>query len=292
VARIGRTLGVGAPEAAESILRVATSQMYASLIPLLARKGINYEDFTLLCFGGAGPTHGFLLAREAGIRRVLIPLHPGVLCAAGSLGADLRRDFVRTVHRPLEANGAAEVIAAIRAEVAALTREGLAWLESHGLAFVSSRVEWAADMRYIGQSFELNVPLTEEAVADETGAALRRLFYKVYAEVYGYVDEAADLEILDVRATAIGVTPKPKLEQVRARAWAGAGAPATGERRIFFDGRACVAKVFDRSGLRPDVLIEGPAVVEQYDTTVFITPGFTATVDGFGNLIGEVRGAD
>jgi N-methylhydantoinase A len=176
--------------------------------------------------------------------------------------------------------------------VAALTLEGLAWLESHGLAFVSSRVEWAADMRYIGQSFELNVPLTEEAVADETGAALRRLFYKVYAEVYGYVDEAADLEILDVRATAIGATPKPKLEQVRARAWAGAGAPATGERRIFFDGRACVAKVFDRSGLRPDVLIEGPAVVEQYDTTVFITPGFTATVDGFGNLIGEVRGAD
>ena len=288
VERIACILDVSNQEAAESILRVATSQMYASLVPLLARKGIEYEDFTLLCFGGAGPTHGFLLAREVGIRRVLIPLHPGVLCAAGSLAADLRRDFVRTVHRPLEAGTSSSVIALIRAEAQALAQDGRAWLNSHGLEFVSSRIEAAADMRYLGQSFELNVPLTEEALADDTGQALRRLFYGVYGQVYGYVDEVAGLEILDIRATAIGVTPKPKLEMVRARTSA---RTASRKRQVFIDDRVWTAEVFDRPSLPADVNLEGPAIVEQYDTTVFIPPGFAVTVDRFGNLVGEMRDA-
>jgi hypothetical protein len=95
--RLAPALGLDIPETAESILRVATAQMYATLVPLMARKGINLDDFALLAFGGAGPTHGFLLAREVGIRRVIVPLHPGVLCATGSLLADVRRDFVRTL---------------------------------------------------------------------------------------------------------------------------------------------------------------------------------------------------
>ena len=289
---IGRVLDLGVKETAESILRIATSQMYAAIVPLLARKGISYEEFTLLCFGGAGPTHGFLLAREVGIRRVMVPLHPGVLCAAGSLAADVRRDFVRTIHMPVRAGTAVPMIARMRADLQHLTEEGRAWLEAQDLAFLESKVLWTADMRYLGQSFELTVTLTEEAVADDSGASLRELFHATYEQVYGYVDEAADLELLDVRATAVGVTRKPRLERVSARRDAELAGLAISEREIFIDNRLWRARVLDRPSLPSGAVFEGPAIVEQYDTTVFVPTGFTVTVDRFGNLIGEASDAD
>jgi N-methylhydantoinase A len=289
MARIGQVIGLDVREAAESILRVATSQMYAVLVPLLARKGISYEDFTLLCFGGAGPTHGFLLAHEIGIRRVLVPLHPGVLCAAGSLAADLRRDFVRTIHTALVDGTTDATVARLAEGFAVLTDEGQRWLDSHALGFVSTRVEWTADMRYLGQSFELTVAVTEDAVTDGSGQALRDLFHREYEKVYGYVDEAADLEVLDIRATAVGVTPKPKLEQVKSRQDFGKATVPAGEREIFIFGKTWKAAVLDRFSLPPDTKFEGPAIVEQYDTTVLVPPGFTVTVDRFGNLVGEAR---
>src|SRR6185437_11033877 len=110
-----------------AILRVATSQMYSALVPLLARKGISYEEFTLLAFGGGGPAHAFMLARDVGIGRILIPPHPGVLCAAGSLAADFRKDLVRTIHSALAGPGAAAVIERMAAAFHELAREGRTW---------------------------------------------------------------------------------------------------------------------------------------------------------------------
>jgi len=289
VARIGKVIGLGVNEAAESILRVATSQMYAALVPLLARKGISYEEFTLLCFGGAGPTHGFLLAHEIGIRRVLVPLHPGVLCAAGSLAADLRRDFVRTIHGALVDDATEAVVARIADGFAALTDDGRQWLDLHEFGFVSTRVEWTADMRYLGQSFELTVDVSKDALSDGSGKALSDLFHAEYEKVYGYVDEAASLEVLDIRATAVGVTPKPKLEQVRSQHKAGEATVPPSERDIFIFGKTWKATVLDRFSMPADTKFEGPAIVEQYDTTVLIPPSFTVTVDRLGNLIGEAR---
>ena len=147
-------------------------------------------------------------------------------------------------------------------------------------------------MRYLGQSFELTVTLTEEAVADDSGASLRELFHATYEQVYGYVDEAADLELLDVRATAVGVTRKPRLERVSARRDAELAGLAISEREIFIDDRLWRARVLDRPSLPSGAVFEGPAIVEQYDTTVFVPTGFTVTVDRFGNLIGEASDAD
>ena len=98
LATLGGRLGLDVPATAEAVLRVATSQMYAALVPLMARKAVDLDRFALLPFGGAGPTHGFLLAREVGIQRVIVPPNPGVLCAIGSLVADVRRDFVHGPH--------------------------------------------------------------------------------------------------------------------------------------------------------------------------------------------------
>jgi N-methylhydantoinase A len=289
VAKIGAVIGLATLEAAESILRVATSQMYAALVPLLARKGIGYDDFSLLPFGGAGPTHGFLLAREVGIRHVIVPLHPGVLCAAGSLAADIRRDFIRTIHRTMPHGGETPVVTAMREALEALAAEGGAWLDQQGMNFLERRMLWSADIRYLGQSFDLTVPLDAATLADPGGGALRKLFGEIYEQVYGYKDDAAPLEVLDVRASAVGVTPKPKIASVAMRGEGKRFPASPGERRIFLDGRFWQVQVFDRDALPAGAKFDGPAIVEQYDTTTLVPPGFAVTVDRFGNLIGEAQ---
>ena len=153
LARLGARLGLSVVECAEAVLRVATSQMYSALVPLLARKGVDYEQFTLLAFGGGGPCHAFMLAQDVGISRVMVPLNPGTLCAAGSLAADMRKDLVQTIHRRLGAPG---VVAEIRAAVECLHRRGrVPGSTSLDLDMLERRQEWAAEMRYVGQSFEI-----------------------------------------------------------------------------------------------------------------------------------------
>lgn len=291
VGRIGQILELDALEASESILRVATSQMYAALVPLLARKGINYDDFALLPFGGAGPTHGFLLAREVGIKRLIVPLHPGVLCAAGSLAADVRRDFIRTIHMTTQSGAESPVVTAMRDALQSLAHEGDSWLDQQKMEFLERRVSWSADIRYLGQSFDLTVPLDADVLSDASASALRHRFNTIYEQVYGYKDEAAALEVLDVRATAVGVTLKPRIESVAMHSEGKRGGASPGKRRIFLDGRYWDAQVFDRGALSSGTSFSGPAIVEQYDTTTLIPRGFDVTVDRFGNLIGEAHNA-
>ena len=288
---LGARLGRGVRETAEAILEVATSQMYSALVPLLARKGVAYEDFTLLAFGGGGPCHAFLLAADVGIRRVLVPLHPGILCAAGSLAADVRKDLVQSVHRAVPANGdAAPVLADLRAAFGELAAEGKAWLGELGLGFAAERMECSADMRYVGQSFELTPALTAEDLADETGARLRAAFLGVYERIYGHKDESAAIEVLDVRLAAVGVNPRPRLgEALEAPS---RPPPPARQRTVFIAGSEQPAAVYQRAELAPGFSFTGPAIVEQYDTTVFVTPGFAVTVDASGNLIGEMRDAE
>ena len=285
LATLGGRLGLDVPATAEAVLRVATSQMYAALVPLMARKAVDLDRFALLPFGGAGPTHGFLLAREVGIQRVIVPPNPGVLCAIGSLIADVRRDFVHTVYTALRRGQEPALLRSMRDAFRSLAAKGAQWLAGQGLDVERTHGVWSLDLRYLGQSFELTVPVSADDVADESGEALRRRFHASYFQVYGFTDEAADLEILNLRATAIGVTRKPAVAAPRAPA-AGASPPAR-ERRVFLDGRWLAARVVDRDALAPWTSLAGPAIIEQYDTTVLVPPGFTVTLDRNGNLIGE-----
>ena len=286
LSKLGETLGLTSIKTAEAVLRVATSQMYSALVPLLARKGVDSEDYTLLAFGGGGPCHAFMVAQDVGIKRVLIPLHPGTLCAAGSLAADVRKDLVQTIHRQF--SSPAEVIAEIKTAISRLSAEGNAWLDSLDLQLVGRRQEWHAEMRYVGQSFELPVELDADILDDMSGRRLRECFHQLYSQVYGHADEEAELEILDVRASVIGINPKPRLPRFKTSGVA----PAPAERNIYFEGKTWAAKVFARETLPIGFIFDGPAIVEQYDTTVFVTPGFRVSVDNDGNLIGEASNAD
>ena len=285
VGRLAERMNIGPHEVAESILRIASSHIYATLVPLLARKGVGYEDFALLPFGGAGPTHGFLAARDIGIRRVIVPPNPGVLCATGALVADARRDFVRSVHHAFKPGEATTVLGVMRGAFDELVREGQAWLHSQDLHYRDTTAIGMVDMRYLGQSFELPVLIGREVLEDDTGAALRRAFYDEYQAIYGYADEEAELEVRDIRIAAVGVTPKPNLQRLNGAK--GGRRPQVRKKEIFHDGRMQSASFVERSQLEPGFSLEGPAVVQQYDTTTFVPAGFNLTVDDHGILVGE-----
>ncbi len=273
-ARIGDSLGLSAQETAEAILDVATANMFARFLPLMAQRGANPRDFALLAYGGAGPTHAFLLAREVGFERVVIPAAPGMFCALGCLVGDVRADFVQTVYSPLddlEDRELSEVFEDLR-------DRATAWLAEERVGAAGS-VGFAADLRYRGQSHELTVPLPEP------GAGFRRgvvdAFTDVYQRVYGTSDPTGAVELVNARAYVLGETRKPRIR------FAGAdGTRPVERRRIRFAGADHEATVAERSGLSPGDTLTGPALVTQYDTTTFVAPGYRVEVDEHGNLIG------
>lgn len=281
LAELGRGIGLGSREVAQAILDVATSNMYAQFTPLMARKGVDPRDFTLLAYGGAGPTHAFLLAREVGIAQVLIPPSPGTLCALGCIVADLRNDFVHTLYRSEYETTDAELEEAY----AELKRRGREWLReetAQGIMLESSFVLYSADMRYEGQAFEIEVPVP----GDERGrrAAIAKRFHTAYHAIFGVSDPQAAVTFVNLRASVVGVTAKVS----RLQPPAGQVASRAGETRpVFIDGREQDAVVVQRPSLESGKWLAGPTIVEQYDTTTFVPPGYRVRPDAFGNLAGE-----
>jgi len=283
VGALGARLGLGVRETAESVIRVATANMYAELLPLMARQGVDPHEFALVPFGGAGPTHAFMLAREVGIRKVIVPPQPGTLCALGCLIADVQGDFVQTVHADMSALDDDSIVE----RYLAMSDDARAWLDAQAITPEATSFRYGADMRYRGQSFETTVELdTELYPLEVTRSVLRErlaeAFHCQYDSVYGYADPSAGVELINLRLTIIGHTPKPTPATLPRAPYP--PQPA-GSRRVHLSG-AEETVVFQRSTLLSGHSFAGPAIVEQYDTTVYIPDGFQVTVDAYGNLIG------
>ncbi|AIQ52954.1 hydantoinase/oxoprolinase family protein [Paenibacillus sp. FSL R7-0331] len=281
--RLGSQLGLSATQTAQAILDVATANMYAQFSPLMARKGVDPRDFTLLAYGGAGPMHAFLMAREVGIRKVLIPPSPGTLCAMGCTVANLRNDFVFTFHKSSGHLQDGELLS----QYSLLERKGRRWIEeeaSGGVELEGTYVIYSADMRYEGQAFDLEVTLSETEINNPDGARLK--FHQQYESVFGISQPDAEVMFVNLRASIVGLLPsKPTVELVQAT---GSSKPAE-LRSIRFDGLEHQAKVLSREQLSPERRISGPVILEEYDTTVFIPPGFAIYRDAGGNIIGEAE---
>jgi len=284
LARLGDRLGMGIEAVAWAIVEVATANMYAQFTPFLTSRGVDAEEYAVVAYGGAGPTHVCLLAQELGLPRVLIPQVPGALCAMGCLVADLRADFVRVFGARCQALEPD----VLERQFRELEAEARMWLDREALPVTACRFERSADMRYVGQSFELTAPLPDRITSSL--APVLDAFYGVYQDVYGYVDHEAPVEIVDLRVQVVGVTPKP---QPTARRSGGASdqehRPPAKTRTIYWAGRHVEASVHERSALRSGDRLTGPAVIEQDDTTTVIPSGFAVRVDDQLNVIAEGR---
>ncbi len=273
VGALAGPVGLSLTETAEAIVRVAISNMFVEVNKLIGRYGVDPADFTLLPFGGAGPMLGCLLARELGMARVMIPRRPGVVSALGGLIADVKNDFVATLLLPVEP----EAAAAIKQAAAALNRQGEAWLRQEQGFSGTAETALFADMRYVGQSFEIEVTL--DGVDDV--AAIGNAFHRQHASIYDFADEAAAVEIVNLRLVIAGRTPPPAFATEEPVAGA---APVEREVRVWQDGAWRDVLLHLRATMQHGHTLHGPAVVVQEDTTICIPGGFTGRVDGYGNI--------
>ncbi|MGE0213581.1 MAG: hydantoinase/oxoprolinase family protein [Parvibaculaceae bacterium] len=275
---VGDRLGKSVEETADAILQVATANIYAELVPQLARRGVDAAEYSLLAYGAAGPTHVFMLAREVNMRRVLVPPTPGLLCAMGCLVADLRADFVRSLWQ----DSRDFTDAGLQETYASLEKEARDWLERQHVDVTQVYLIRSADLCYSGQSFEVNVVFPDEEITVES---VQHWFHERYQLVYGFADRSVPIRLLEARVQIVGVTSKPNFDSIRP--FAAAVETPVGKRRIYEHRKEVEASVYQRSALKPGDEFLGPAVVEQYDTTVYVPEGFCVSVDRWHNLVGE-----
>jgi len=266
--------------AAEAAIRITTAMMSSEIARDLAQKGEEARNYALVAFGGAGPTHANHIADDAGIASVLVPLTPSTFCALGAILANVKRDFVSS-HFLRLADGA-PALAALARDFDSLEQTASRWIGSEGDILGSNRYEVSADMRYVGQAFELPVQLPDALRRAPEATALTELFHQAHEKVYSFRDPSSDTEIVAERLRVVGEIPPISLPLLPA------GVPATTPpttRSLFLDGSHIGAAVYQRDDLRGGQVLEGPAIVEQEDTTTAVLPGWSATVDEIGNLL-------
>ncbi len=276
VSRLAEALRRPLAETAQAIIDIAVSELFVEVEKLASRAGVDPSEFTLLPFGGGGPMLGVFLARELGMARVLVPPRPGVVSALGGLVADLRGDFIRTVFGDLSA----DLLPAMHEASAAMAAEARAWLAAHGHRGAAD-LRFSADMRYGGQSHEIETALASVWLEDDDVTAIARAFHGTHLKLFDFCDESSRIELVNLRLAAIGAGPTldfPDEEEV--------AAPAEPERYVpvSVSGAERPVALYRRDSLRPGCHFRGPAVVAQEDTTTAIPPGMAARVDRHGNL--------
>jgi len=287
IAEIARPMGKSIEETARGMVAIAVANMVRAIRALSVERGHDPRDFVLMPFGGAGPMHARDIAVAMSMREIVVPRSPGIVCAQGLVLADVKEDFVGAARTVVE-----DVAMPALAQVArGLEDRALAWAASEGLSAQALRFDLGFDMRYVGQSFELSVPIASGA--NEVPRSLpevpdlKRLFFDAHDQAYSYHDPLAKVELLAVRLTArASLVHAADAAPVRA---AGTALEPIGERTIHFDDdRSVVAPVYKREALPVGTRITGPAILDQVDSTIPVFPGDRLTVHASGNLIIEL----
>ena len=269
-------LGVPPEEAAVSVVRIANSMMSKILRIVSVERGYDPRVFTLAAFGGAGPMHACALAEELGIGHIIVPPSPGMFSALGLLTADLFHDYSRPVIRDAEDADPAE----LEKLYGEMEIEGVATLSQEGIPERRRTFRRTLDMRYRGQGYELNVD-TQKPVTHSSLAESVKAFHVKHREVYGYSAEEEPAEIVNAKLRVIGLLEKPRLRRRRRNR----SDLSPDHRKVYYEslGKWVETEVHQRVAL--DEFREGPAVIEQYDATTVVYPGWSYTPDDYGNLV-------
>ena len=275
VTRLAEQLELSPEETADGIVRVAVAHMSLALRRVSVERGLDPEGYTLVSFGGAGPLHSGLLLRELGFRSLLVPRHPGLFAASGLVSTNLRIDESRTVLEMLQAAALAE----LAAWLTTMARDMTERLVGDGIARRGVRIVASADCRFVGQGFELNVPLAGLGVKGLAGTAKR--FNELHLRTYGHTDPDGQVEIVTLRLSAFGAlpgTPTTTIPRAR-RAVPDVAVIATTKARLPGSKRVRLLRVYDREKLRAGHRIEGPAIIHEVDATTLVLDGQSARVD-------------
>ncbi len=284
--KVGELLGMSAVEAADGILRIAATTMSYAVKGVTTERGLDAGDFVLFAYGGAGPLHAVEVAREIGMRRVIVPFAPGVFSAFGMLFADLRYDYVRTWFTPLEDAKFDEIEEVYRD----LERQGSEAIEAASVKPEKVGIKRAADMRYVGQEHAVTVDLPMTVFKRKDLKAIKRHFDEQHAQRYGTSAPAERAEIVSLRSTVTGVMRKPPQRKIARGRKAPAKAASRGKRNVYYAGKWHATPTYQREMLAAGNRIKGPALIEEYASTTVLMPGDVMDVDALGNLVISVGG--
>ncbi|MFQ5915329.1 MAG: hydantoinase/oxoprolinase family protein [Nitrospinota bacterium] len=281
--KIARPLGMTVEEAASGILRLADANMINAVKLISVVRGYDPRDFAFVAFGGGGPMHAVSMAAELKIPKVIVPRYPGVTSAFGALRVDIRHDLIQPILKRTEFISPEEL------EKVYLSMEGEArqTLKMENISLERVELHRFADVKYFPQSKYLTIPVLSGRLKKNSLNEIAKGFVEQYQKEFGYQipDEYAQIELSNARLAAIGVVPKGVLNKTRKRG--SAREAFKGTRNVFFreTGRYAKTKIYDRAALGVGARLQGPAVIEQPDSTTVLPPGTVAAVDGYLNLI-------
>jgi len=283
IARLADALKMPPERAATGILAIAAASMANAVRAVTTERGLDPRDFVLFAYGGNGPLHVSLVARELGISRVVIPPLAAVFSALGMLMADLRTDVVSTDITPLASVSAGQLEARFRA----LEQTCAARLPAGGIGAREIEFLRSADMRYLGQEHTVTVPAAEPGTAArDPVAALKERFDLEHLERFGHHAPGEPAELVSLRASAVGTLSRPRLPEIRSGPPQPAPEARSGGRVLVFPDAGMVeASIYQRPALLAGNVVGGPAVIEEGTSSTLLRPGDTAEVDRLGNLI-------
>ncbi|HEY6918411.1 MAG TPA: hydantoinase/oxoprolinase family protein, partial [Tabrizicola sp.] len=279
--QIARPLGLSVEAAAEAVIRIANTHMAGAIRMVSISMGADPRDFALFAFGGAGPLHAVALAKELNVPRVLIPARPGITNALGCVVADLRHDFVRTLNRPLDGVDMGEVHGVLAAQEA----EGRRLIGLERIALTTVRAEYSADMQFVGQTHLLRVALPSPTPGREE---MQRMFEAAYHARFRVELPTIRANLVNLNVSVIGERPALDLSRLIDPAGRREKVEPASTRQVWFEGWH-ETPVYWRDHLPMKINLQGPAIIEQMDTTVVVDPGAGVTQDADGNLIIEVN---
>lgn len=279
---LAKELGLTFERAAAGVLEISAWNQANAIRQITVKRGLDVRDYPLVAFGGSGPLLACRLLDVLGMPAAVVPENPGNLSAFGLLTVDVKNDYVRTrVVRDAELDPA--LLAGVYAD---LEEEAMGALALEGFGPGEGRVARSADLRYYGQAFEVRVPAPAGEPDDAFRAEVVRRFHDAHESLYGYCyrdDPRHPVEWVNLRVSGIGPIARPRLPERPP----GDGDPSrarTGTRPVYFDGWEDTP-VYRRERLAPGDAIEGPAVIEEFGSTIPLHPGFTAELDRHGNLV-------
>ena len=271
-AALAKQTGLSVPELADGIVRVANANMERAIRVVSVERGHDPRDFALLAFGGAGGMHACEIAQQLEIKTVIVPRHAGVLSALGMLVADVTKDYSASVLK----SSLQVSVKDLQRLCAPLVAAAKAELEGEGFPTRRQVITLSVDVRYVGQSFEITVPLT---------ADYRKVFDQQHGKTYGYSNPARATEVVNVRVSAAGITDKPKLPFTKVRGASKAKPSAVRPGR--FTGKNVKVAFYRWDDLKPGSYASSPAVIAGGEATAVVPPGWKFKVDGHGNVLAQ-----
>lgn len=277
VGALARRIGKSARETALGIVAIANANMEKAIRVISVERGFDPRAFALFSFGGAGGMHAVEMAAHLSMPTVIVPRNAGVLSAFGLLMADSIKDYTKSLMKP----DSLVTLAGLEAEFRALEEASVRDMKGDGFAAKDIVLERSLDCRYLGQSYEIDVPYRKARTA---GGAFLESFHSRHQKLYSYRHDRRPVEIVNLRVKAVAVTPKIPLVREPGRMTLDPKARIR-KQPIFYGRAAAEGMVIDRSRLAPNNVVRGPALVIDPESTTFLPPGYAARVDGYSNLI-------